>query len=83
MNNDLRRESGIVESLFPERFNSDTWTRPENDSGTDPERPHCSKLSTGYMYLLLCTLPWYMYTDDTQKKPGKRRKLQSAGMKDE
>jgi len=44
---------------------------------------HCSKLSTGYMYLLLCTLPWYMYTNDTQKKPGKRRKLQSAGMKDE
>jgi len=39
MNTVLRRESGIVESLFPERFNSDTWTRPENDSGTDPERP--------------------------------------------
>ena len=39
MNSDLRREAGMLESLFPERFSSDTWVRPEKDSGTDPDRP--------------------------------------------
>ena len=49
MNSDLRREAGILESLFPERFSSKTLVRPEKDSGTDPDKPRstCPVITVG------------------------------------